>query len=396
MKNKKIIKIVIGIVVTLIILIAIIDFFAFKGEGPLVYEKPPKNPIEKKEWVAEKIYAGTFDNEFVYLDYDLPSWKELEKIEKSVSLERKYSEKMNAVLEYGSTANMANLIYFGDELKDLGVNTYVVSVSYHLKDGELGYFYTDFNNPGLLSDDEAERAIAHSILMAKQLGFTVILFADYPEIEDGGMVNMKNPDDLEGVAEKIALNMARIGEKYGVEYVVTDAQMGMQFMTNGYSLVEAQERTNAYRSQIVPKIREIYSGKIMFKTSGLEEWENMKGLSMVGADLFGFTGCYADDPEYISKDIEEMAQVANEISKRDGVPWMDIEFFVRGEKDQMRDFGEIRTNEPYENYYQAGLESFKKNASEAKGFTITGWLGMGRVRGTDAALLVRDFFQNRL
>jgi hypothetical protein len=88
-----------------------------------------------------------------------------------------------------------------------------------------------------------------------------------------------------------------------------------------------------------------------------------------------------------------MAQVANEISKRDGVPWMNIEFLVRGEKDQLRDLGKIVTNEPYENYYKAGLESFEKNASGASGFTFLGWLGMGGIRGTEAVPLVKNFFE---
>ena len=99
---------------------------------------------------------------------------------------------------------------------------------------------------------------------------------------------------------------------------------------------------------------------------------------------------------YCAQAVSKIKQVANEISERDGVPWMNIEFFVRGEKDQLRDLGKIAMNEPIENYYKAGLASFERNASGASGFTVASWLGMRSIRGTKAVLLMKDFFSKLL
>jgi len=332
----------------------------------------------------------------VNVDYKEPSWSDLEKLKKEISLQRKYPRFMKTVMEMGANANTVNMLYFSDELKDLGVNTYVIlphySFQYSKKKGELALFYSDFDSPGLLNEDEAKRALIHTILMAKQQGLSVILMPDYPDLEAGGMGKMKNPEGFENVLETIALSLAEIAEEYGVEYLVPANAIEMLLYDNDYPLDEVYGRTNEYNANIVPKIRQIYSGKIMYKMGGLGNWERYKNISLEGADLFGFTGCYANESWFIANDIKGMAQTADWLSNKYNVPWMNIEFFVRNEKDQLRDFGEIKVSVPIEEAYQAGIESFKANAQNAVGFTITSWLGVGKVRGTEAVPLLKEFF----
>lgn len=388
-KRNKIIIIIVAVVA----IVSGLGFFLFYEN----FEKPPTDPAERKDWVAEKIIGSMYDHELINLGYKVPSQKELDQLKQETSLERVYPPFMNNVMEYGTDAYTANLLYFGDELQDLGVNTYLIMPQYHIKSGKLEFFFSSLGpSPMSLSPAEARRAIAHSIIMAKQLGFTVILMPDYPDLERSGFSQLKKPDRFEEELEAIALDLAQIAEEYGVEYLVPANAMEMLMLENGYELDEIYQRTNSYNASVVPKIKKIYSGKIMYKMGGLGDWSRYRNISLEGADLFGFTGCYYHPLDFIEKDIEESAQIAKEMSERDGVPWMNIEFFVRNEKDQMRDLGEIKVNVSVEEAYEVGLASFEKNASHAVGFTITSWIGTGKIRQTPAAPLVKEFFTSKL
>jgi len=393
MVNKK----KIGIAVLIIAVLLIIGNFFF-GKQPPRYEKPPKDSVARKAWLSENIdYAG--GNDFVYIDYDVPSWKKIEKMKKSMAMEPKYPAFMSAIQEYGSTTNTVDILYFADDLKDMGVNTYFIAPSYMQQysktKGEFELFYSGYKDLNLLSQDEARRALAHTILMAKEQGMAVILFPDYVELEDGGMARLGIADDLEDHLEKIALDLAQVAEDYQVEYFIPSNQIEMLLVTNGYSVEETVRRTNAFYARVVPKIREIYKGKILYKMGGFNKWRNYENISLEGADLFGFTGCYANDPDFISRDIKEAARMADKLSARYGIPWMNVEFLIRSAKDQERDLGGVKSDLPIEEYYQAGLEAFNQYAKNAVGFTVHSLLGSGKVYGTAAVPLIREFFAGR-
>lgn len=377
--------------------VAVLLIGSFIFGGPPGAEKPPADPEARKEWVAEKIIDSLYNHQTINLNYKVPSQKELDRLKTQVSLKRVYPPFMNAVMEYGTDVYTANLLYFGDELQELGLNTIVLLPGYHVKNGQLQFFYSNTSgSPMLLSASEAKRAIAHSIIMAKQLGFTVILIPDYPDLEQGGFSQLKNPDQFEAELERVILELAEIAEEYGVEYLAPSNAMEMLMVENNYQRDEIYRRTNAYNARVTPKLRKIYSGKIFYKMGGLGDWPSYKNISLEGADLFGFTGCYYHEPWFIADDIKQAAQVADAMSARDGVPWMNIEFFVRNEQDQLRDLGEIKVTTPIEEAYQVGLASFKENAGNAVGFTITSYLGAGKIRGTKAQPLVKEFFTSKL
>lgn len=394
-KTKRTVIIIGGIV-----LVFVVGSIIFGGpENPFTsfgeprYEKPPEDPQERREWISQNF--DITKHEQLLIDYQVPTRKEIETIKSSTSLARNYPKKINGVFEMGFTSNVMNLLYFGDELADVGVNTHFIAPLYQFKNGQLEYFMSDFNKHGLMNDDKAERAIAHALLMAKQQEVAVVLMPDYPDFEDGQMEGKITADEMERQFEEIALNLAKIGEEYNVEYLVPTNQIEMILHSNGFGLEEIYQRTNNYYARVVPKIKQIYSGKILYKMGGLGEWERYNNISLEGADLFGFGNCYTHEPDFISQDINQMAQIANKMSQKAGIPWMVTEFWVRTKADQLRDLGEIRVDYPFEEYYQAGIESFKKNAKEAIGFTVTSWLGVGKVRDTDAVPLIEEFFASR-
>jgi len=394
MRNKtKIILAMVGVV--LVALVVGNWYFGGHKSFSSYYEKPPQDSEARKAWFSENI-----DNEnhekFVSIDHKLPSWKELNKMKQSLSAERKYPDFIKAIQTYGTLPNLVEVLYFGDVLEDLGVNTQFVHANYWFKEGDFELWYLDYNKPEDLSQDEAKRALVYNILLAKQQGLAVVLFPDYFQLEDGGMTNLNISDDLEGRLETIALDIARIAEEYNVEYLVPSNQIEMILDTNDYRVEESKRRTNAFYASIVPKIRQIYSGKIMYKMGGFGDWSNYDGISLDGADIFGFTGCYnrnRDDVDFVASDIKMAAVQADKLSRKYNIPWINAEFVVTDEESAV-DNRKIPQVVPIEDYYKAGLDAFEIYGKNAVGFTVHSLLGSGKIYGTKAMLLVKEFFNN--
>jgi len=395
-KNK---KLLLGLGILILVLVGLYFLspnsgnFSLNAVGP-----PPKDPQARVQWLSDNIDNMDHDK-FIVLDETLPSWRELNKLYQSLETKQNYPEFIKAIQTYGTMANLVEVLYFGDVLKDLGVNTQFIHANHWFKNGQFELWYQGYKNPMNLNQDQSKRALVHNILLAKQLGLAVILFPDYYQLEDGGMAKLNISNDLEKRLETIALDLAEIAEKYQVEYLVPSNQIEMIFESNGYSIKEAQTRTNAFYASVVPKIRAIYKGKILYKMGGFNRWHNYDGISLEGADLFGFTGCYnthRDDLTFMASDIKTAAAQANKLSKKYNIPWFHAEFVISDEEirsDRPSD-RQISTDIPIEDYYQAGLAAFNQYgiSNGATGFTIHSLLGTGKVYDTPAFGLIKDFF----
>lgn len=336
------------------------------------------------------------DKTIILLDEELLSWKELDKLNDSLP-GRQYPSYIKAVQTYGTLPNLVEVMYFSDELADLGVNTQFIHVSYWYKDGEFELWYQDYKTGKILNQDKAKRALVHNILLARQLGLAVILFPDYTTLEHESMENLGIGDDLEHRLEKIALELAPIAEKYKAEYLVPVNQIEMILETNGFSIPEAQRRTNAFYASATPKIKEVYTGKVMYKMGGFQKWSNYDGISLSGADIFGFTTCAnlnRDSLDRIDKDIKTSSAKADEMSQEFGIPWLNIEFAVSDQKYEVKE-GKPPEKHSFEKYYEVGLEAFEKYGQNAVGFTVHSLLSTGKIYGTPAWEMVKDFFATK-
>lgn len=355
---------------------------------------PPNDPEERKQWFSENIKS--MDKTIIVIDEELPSWKELDKMNQTN--QRAYPQFIKATQTYGSLPNLVEVLYFGDELKDLGINTQFIHANYWFKNKEFKFWYHSYNKGIELNQDDSKKALVHNILLAKKQGLAVILFPDYFQLEDGGMEKLNISDDLEDRLEKIALELAKIAEEYNVEYLVPVNQIEMILSSNGYGVEETVQRTNAFYANVVPKIRKVYSGKILYKMGGFERWHNYENISLEGADVFGFTGCYnrnRDTVEFVVSDIKTAASWANQLSQKYDVPWINAEFVV---SDDSHFRGEsISQKLPIEDYYKAGLEAFDTYgyATGATGFTIHSLLMSGKVYDTPAIPLIKAFFATK-
>ena len=384
------------IAIAVVIIAAAAFLFSDSGKGFISTSvgPPPTDPEERIAWLSENVDNNDHKT-FIKLDYEVPSWEELDKINATVS--RKYPSYIKAVQTYGTLPNLVESLYFGDVLKDLGVNTQFVHANYWLRNGELKLWYLGYDSPKDMSQDEAKRALVHNILLAKQQGLTVVLFPDHVQLEDGGMTEHNiSPDELLALLEGIALELAPIAEKYNVDYFVPIAQVENLLTSNGYSVEETRDRTNALHAKVVPQVRQLFSGKIMYKMGGFNKWSNYDGVDLSGADIFGFTTCSrSPSPELVASEVQAASIQATKMSKEFGIPWLSIEFLINNPGDQVLLFDEVKTDYPIEDMYKIGLEEFNKFGSSASGFTVHSLLGAGKIYDTPAYPLVKDFFASK-
>ena len=165
---------------------------------------PPADPEARKAWISENVDNMNIER-FVRIDYEVPSWKELEQINRSLEGKKNYPKFIKAVQTYGTLPNLLEVLYFGDVLDDIGVNTQFIHANYWFRDGELALWYLGYDKPEDLSQDEAKRALVHNILLAKQQGLAVILFPDYVQLENNGMLAAQEIDGARKVLNAAAL-----------------------------------------------------------------------------------------------------------------------------------------------------------------------------------------------
>lgn len=372
-------------IIIIVALVVIVGMFVFGGPPT---KQPPDglSQDEHKEWIAEKVYEGIYTHEMIDLGYEVPTQKELEQLRQQTSLERVYPGKVNAIFEVG--ANLATLLHLDGELKDLGVNTYFVQAEYEQKWGKPQIFEPE--SGVFVSQEKAKRAIKHRMLMAKEKGFAVGFIPDYPSYFNFGRdkydINKLEPQYIE-----VALEWAKIAEEYGLEYFVPVNEYEKLLESNGYDLDFIYEKTNAFYDKLMPQLRGIYSGKIIMKTGHLGDWENHKNLDHTAADLFGVGTYYALSAENIREDFSKMVKVADEISVRDGTPWLVTEYLIATPEDIERDFVGEGIKIDMKDAYEVAISELKKSRRNV-GFTFTGYIGTGKIRGTGAVPLLKDYF----
>ncbi|MCL4416720.1 MAG: hypothetical protein M1365_08510, partial [Actinobacteria bacterium] len=216
--------IILGIIVAIIVIgiPLFVSFFMLPAIRKDFYGGFPKDPAARKDYVfANSEPWDQNKQKMKYFGYKVPSDFELEQLKNSINLTRQYPTTIKAVFDPGVMANTINLIYYPDELASLGVNTYWVIGEYRLNNNKISQFMAGFNQSGfptVLSEEDATRMLKWRILLAKKSGFATILIPDYPSANDIGRANF-DVAKLKPEFERVALDLAKIGEEYQVEYL---------------------------------------------------------------------------------------------------------------------------------------------------------------------------------
>lgn len=383
---KKKIFITLGIVLALALVTVGMVFFYFT-EVKTKTAPEGLSASQYRDWVAKEVYKSIYTHDMVDIGYKLPSHKKLSELKAQTDLTRNYPKKVNAIFEIG--ANQETLVHLSGELKDLGVNTYFVHSELVLKNGKIKLFDPLFFPQ---TQDKAERSLKHRFLLAKQKGLAVGFIPDYFNFFHFGKEKYQI-DKLEPQYIDIALKWARIAEEYGVEYFVPINEYEKLLESNGYDLDFVYKRTNAFYKKLMPQLRKIYSGKIIIKTGYLGDWKNHANLDLSSGDYFGVGTFYALSKENIRRDVKDMVKEIDKVSQKQGVPWLVTEYLVATAEDIKRDFPQGGVQLDMKDAYEAGLNELRK-AKRLAGFTFTGYIGTGKIRGTGAVLLLKNFYKN--
>lgn len=388
---------IVFLLVTLAVIILVgVPIFVSQAILPRIKQETaanfPKTFTEQKDYVDKNSEPWVQSKGMKYLGFEAPTGLDLKILKSGTDLTRHYPTTIKAVFDPGAISNSIDLLYYSDELADLGVNTFWVIGEYRMKNYKAYQFSPNFNHlgfPQLLSDNNANKVLAWRMLLAKKLGFATILIPDYPSLFNVGRQNFEL-SKVEPELKRVALELAKIAEDYGVEYFAPVNEYNHLLISNGYTMDEIVQHEQSFYGDLLPKIRRIYHGKIVIKNGAVNDWNNFKRESMVGADLFGvgngFTGVRTRE------NMEPKVLAANTVSARDNVPWFETEFLVYRPIDQERWLGYIESRAPMENTYKEGLDIFEKQAKGAVGFTFMGWTGVGRIRGTPASEVMKNFY----
>ena len=70
-------------ILLVVVILIVIGSIAFTGSGPQPFgkhiEAPNEDPIERLAWLSENVDNNDHET-FIGLDYEVPSWKELDKM----------------------------------------------------------------------------------------------------------------------------------------------------------------------------------------------------------------------------------------------------------------------------------------------------------------------------
>lgn len=313
----------------------------------------------------------------------------IKELKKGVTLERKYVSKIRSTWEPGAPYNRLAVHYFADELKDLGVNAYHVIPSYVVDPNKKVVLSTQ-----RFTGEQAMEEVISNILRAKKEGFAVVLVAGdyYPLFMHGRESNFPFPpldkapinmDDYEYQIEEEAIKWAKIVEEYKVEYYAPVNEFEYYMYDNGYPIKEIHDRTNRFYSRVIPKVRQLYSGKIYCKVGSMDA--QFDGISFKLCDIFGVGyGTMTEPPSQFAAKVASSIRMAETVSARDGVPYI---------------YGELFTTHnsvaSFKEYYTAAAQAYKEDAKTSQGLVFMGWVqDTNDVRGTEAVPVIKELFKS--
>ncbi|MBI2600029.1 hypothetical protein HYW43_03890, partial [Candidatus Daviesbacteria bacterium] len=93
----------------------------------------PKTFEERKEFIDKNSEPWVQNQQGMkYMGFEVPTSSELQDFRKSTDLTRRYPTSLKAIFDPGHISNTVDLLYYSDELADLGVNTFWVIGEYRI------------------------------------------------------------------------------------------------------------------------------------------------------------------------------------------------------------------------------------------------------------------------
>jgi len=308
---------------------------------------------------------------------------------------------IKAVLDHGGENLEALATTEKTAIQALGANTIYVYLEYEYVDGTFA-LAAPFRGRSATTAEEQYRELIKKI---KEAGFAVHL-----AIAFGGGQNKPFAVPIEQLlndAEAADIKWASIAEELKVESYAPSSEIDYQIFREYYGQDwtdqakhdEAAQKSNEYHDRVLPKLRQVFKGKLIFQ-AGLYSQK----LCSKGYDIFG-TGLNS-----VSREVSNFAELATQVfgyaennAQCSGSEWMLTEFWVPYlENDGTPDGGAAMKTPNGVNYaeiqdglYQIGTDAYLNWSGELKpvGFGFTSWQqATARVKDTAAAEVIRSFF----
>ena len=270
-----------------------------------------------------------------------------------------------------------------EELKELGVNTVSIVLEYNLnKDGS--YYLED-----------GEEIYIIQLRKAKQAGFVVLVSpnfvgaAGHNYAEEGINIDLKR--HLQN-SEEVALKWAKIAEEYQAEYFAPQNEFNGPIRGNFAEIGKEEARiTTEWHKEMLPKLKNVFTGKLMAKLD-----EPREGIDVSGYDYVGITISHGNgDLKNVRRHIANQYVTLKEIGRNSnakwlvseawfpyGGPWYSAEVNAAGESlDELQD-----------DYYKMSLEEYQK--AGGKDYIFIAWLMPGmEIKDRPAEAVIKEYFK---
>jgi hypothetical protein len=310
--------------------------------------------------------------------------------ERIPALTRSYPDVVKGNWEPNASFMHKMILKDADELKALGLNTVSAAVEYEFnKDG------THFMRDG----DEEE--IRSNVVLAKEEGFAVWLAVSFV---GGGDIKSYREKGIDITLEKylevsneVALKWAKVAEEFNVEYFgpqnELDYMISINFEDDG---AERSRIFGGWYKQILPRVREVYSGKVIAKFAWVEETIPETASDYTGYDYVGMAISHgSNNLEDYRLHVKEQYKRITSIALGSNSEWMVLEAWhpfgvalfetnVDGESlDELQD-----------DYYKVSVEEYLQiKEDKPAGYVFWSWIMPGaNVKGRDAEDVLKEFF----
>lgn len=292
-----------------------------------------------------------------------------------------------------------------DNIRALGVNTLYVYVNYVYIDGKLTFDKNVVGSRKELTDEEIINEYIKRIVNIKNKGFAVYLTRTYHDFEYNAGISL---EEFLIQAEKEDLRWAEIAENYQVEYFAPSSELEWRIFDYYYKsqperdavFDDVVEIVNKFHEDILPKIREVFKGKVVMQSGQTSPNSGVKDYDLFG----GGTHTYgAELSTFREERVRKGYKIAETNGKRQGSGWIVVEFWapIREEVTPGQE-GKLLYSPKgiayigvQHEFYRIAIEEYKNWSGDIKpvGFTFTSYLNpSSTIKGRPAEELVKDFF----
>lgn len=317
--------------------------------------------------------------------------------------ERHQPKTIKGVLDPGVTDAKALVTDSFSDLEKLGTNTFYVYVDYSYNNGQL-----QLTTEGVADNQsQAEQKYIELIKLAKQKGLAVHVALSF----SGGQNSSFGVPIEQFMAdiEPFDIKWAEVAQQYKAETFAPSSEVDWQMFREYYQAKwddqagfdNAINKSNEYHARVLPKLREVFSGKIIYQ-AGL--WSDK--LGSVGYDIYG-TGLNTSGAEL--KDFRDLAKkvygYAQTNANRQGGGWMVTEFWApiyeQGPPGKTYPALKTPSGTPYpeiqDQFYKIAIEEYQNWQGPLKplGFSFTTYLGQhSKIKDRPAEALINEFYKS--